>query len=200
MKRTISIITLIIVAASVAFADIARPDRTPNPTPKPKQVSSDMEIIMSRDRTEATLVIPKTQLKALRAQLDELDSDSDATAAVTTGGISRVQTLISGLFLSLAILFAGVWFFRNGKSATKTGKTLVILAVFACLGSAATLVLANVGPPPGATVINSKIFSDRVKNYGTAYGKIKMETGSDDRVKLYVPVADDKPAPANGEE
>jgi len=196
MKRIIRITALVILASAAVFGDIARPDKTPNRTPKPKSVDTSLTIRLDRDATEAKLLIPKSQIKQLRAELEQMDDDSGNTAAVTTGGFSRTQTIVSGMFLSLALVFGGMWFVRSGRATTKTGKTLVILAVMAGIGSAATFVYANAGPPAEARSITGKMFSQSVHLYKFGYGKIKLEVKSDnngDGVDLIVP----DPAPVS---
>jgi hypothetical protein len=184
------------MASFAAFADIARPDKTPKNTPKPKGIDTSMTIRLDRDAKEARLLIPRSQLKKLRAELDQMDDDSDNTAAVTNG-IGRTQTIVSGLFLSLALVFGGMWFVRSGKAATKTGKSLVVLAILAGLGSAATFVYANAGPPSEARSITGKMFSQSVHIYNFGYGRVRLETSpaneGDDGVVLIVPNADEGP-------
>ncbi|MFM9904092.1 MAG: hypothetical protein ACKVQJ_05910 [Pyrinomonadaceae bacterium] len=190
MKRIFCLSALMLLISAAAFADIARPD--PTKTPKPgKGVNTTMTIRMDRDAAEPKLIIPKSQIKQLRAELEQLDSDTDNTAAVSAPGLSRTQTIVSGMFLSLAVVFGGMWFVRSGKAATKTGKSLLILAVIAGIGSAATLVYANAGPPR-INVITSKIFDkDSFRFYSSVSGKIRVETSNESGVVLVVP--DPKP-------
>ena len=120
-------------------------------------------------------------------ELEQLDDDSDNTAAVTQpSSFSRTQTIVSGAFLSLALVFGGMWFVRSGKATSAAGKSLVILAVVAGVGSAATLVYANAGPPP-ITKITSNLFDKDQFRYRSVYGKIKMETSNETNVQLVVP-------------
>ena len=158
-----------------------------------------MFIRLDRNAKEARLIIPKSQIKKLRAELEQLDDDSDNTAAITEPGIfTRTRTIVSGMFLSLALVFGGVWFVRSGKAATRSGKALVVAFVTLGVASAATLVYANAGPPPEARSITSKMFSQYVLSYGFGSGKIKLETGDTAQVELIVP--DPKPEPKpNGE-
>ncbi len=194
MKRLLWFTSLILLLATAASADVPRPD----PTKTPKQVKGiDTTLTIRLDRTakDAKLIIPKSQIKQLRAELEQLDNDTDNTAAVTApNSFSRTQTIVSGAFLSLALVFGGMWFARSGKTMTKTSKTLVIFAVLAGIGSAATFVYANAGPPPEARSITGKMFSQSIHymNYGT--GKIRIETKEDSNsVELIVPNPDDKP-------
>ena len=98
------------------------------------------------------------------------------------------------MFLSLAMVFGGIWFVRNGKSATKTGKTLVIFAFIAGVGSAATLVFANAGPPPASRSITSALFDKKAFVYvNSASGKIKLEVSDQSSVELRVPAPENWP-------
>ncbi|MEQ1922200.1 MAG: hypothetical protein ABL952_06800 [Pyrinomonadaceae bacterium] len=186
MKRFFCLTTLVLLVSVAAFADIARPD--PTKTPKPaKGVTTTMSIRLDRDATEVKLIIPKSQIKQLRAELEQLDDDSDNTAAVATpSSFSRTQTIVSGAFLSLALVFGGMWFVRSGKATSNSGKSLVILAVIAGVGSAATLVYANAGPPP-ITKITSKIFNKDQLRYRDVSGPVKIETTSEKTAELIVP-------------
>lgn len=193
MKRIICLMTLVLVATLAAFADIARPD--PTKTPKPaKGVSTTMRINLDRDATEAKLIIPKSQIKYLRAELEQLDDEADNTAAVTKpSAFSRTQTIVSGAFLSLALVFGGMWFVRSGKASTKSGKTLVILAVLAGTGATASLMYANIGPPPEVRNISGKLFSNSVHRYKSASGQVKVElSATADQIVFVVP--DPQPA------
>jgi len=194
MKRTLGLILLSLVSSTIAFADIARPE--PSKTPKQvRSLSSSLNIKLSADVKEAKLVIPKSQLKQLRAELEKLDNLDDDTAALDTpSGVTRTQTVVSGAFLSLALVFGGMWLVRSRKTVTKTGKTLVILTVIAGIGSAATFVYANAGPPAEARSITGKMFSKTIQTWKWGYGKITVETKSDgEMIDLIVPDSPDAP-------
>ena len=108
MKRIFSLSLLIAMFSIAAFADIRLPD-TPKPTPAPKEkksIESNMTIRLDKNATEARLIIPRSQLKQLRAELEDLDNGGGNTAM----NVTRTQTIVSGLFLSLSIVFGGVWF------------------------------------------------------------------------------------------
>ena len=200
MKQLIFLTVMLLLAPAAAFADIARPE--PAKTPKSnssKSIETGMTIRLDSEAKEARLIIPKSQIKQLRAELEQMDDDSDNTAAVTTPGtFSRTQTVISGTFLSLALIFGGMWFVRSGKSTTRTGKGLVILAVVTGIVSAATLVYANAGPPQEARSITGKMFTQAVHIYGTGWGIVKLEARDQKQIELIVP--NPKPStPANDE-
>ena len=193
MKRILLLTALALITSTAVFADITpiRPEKTPKPKPG---VNTTMEIMMDKSAKEAKLLIPKSQIKQLRAELESLDDDNGNTAAVT-GGFTRLQTIVSGAFLSLAFVFGGMWFVRSGKASTKGGKALAAAAILGGIGAATTVVFANVGPPPAARNITSKLFDQKLFTpYGFAYGKIKIETTDGNQVKLIVPEATETPA------
>lgn len=198
MKRIICLWTLTVLASTAVFANIA-PAKTPNSAAKSKtSIETNLQIRIERNVKEARLVIPKSQIKELRAALDELDADNDTTAAVEPApprSISPTQTIVSGMFLSLALVFGGIWFVRSGKRPGASAKTMLVLAVIAGLGSAATLVYANAGPPAEARGITSKMFVSGVQSYGSVWGKVRLETS--DKVRnpeLIVPYVEELPA------
>lgn len=191
MKRIAWIAFVLLCASSWILADVPRPDKQS----KQKSVDTYLMIRLDRDAKEARLVIPKSQLAQLRAALDEVGDGSDVAAMA--GGISRTQTIVSGIFLSLAIAFGGVWFVRSKNLSPKTGKTIAAVAVLAAMGSTATFVFANAGPPPEARSITGKMFSPAVHIYKFGSGRVKLELTDDDaeRITLIVPdPKDDKTA------
>jgi hypothetical protein len=186
MKRIFSLCALLAIFAVGASADVRLPD-TPKPTPVKEKKSLDtmFSISIRKDAKEARLLIPKDQIKELRAQLDELDGGSN-TAALAS--FSRAQTILGGLFLSLAFVAGGVWFSRSRKNGFKPGRAVVAGAVLFFGGAFAVITFANVGPPLEARSITGKIFTDPVHLYKQASGKIKVEATDDDYgIQLIVP-------------
>jgi hypothetical protein len=187
MKRIFSLSLLLAMFSIAAFADVRLPD-TPKPTPAPKQkktIDANMTIRLDKNATEARLIIPKSQIKQLRAELEDLDDDSGNTAM----NITKTQTIVSGLFLSLAIVFGGVWFSRSRKTDGKINKTIAAGVVVLLVGSAATIAFANMGPPPQLRTISSKLFNKQIfGGWNSANGKVKIEVSdSDGNVELVVP-------------
>lgn len=195
MKKVLSLLISAIIFSTVIFADV-RVD-TPKPTPKPnssKSIDTNLYVQIDRKATEAKLIIPKSQLKQLRAELEELDDSSDSRASL---GFTKTQTIISGMFLSLAFVFGGVWLVRSKKVNTKASKALVIGSILFFSGAVATIVYANAGPPPEARSITNKFFSQGVNIYNFGSGKIKLETSTEVKVPtLIVPqVPEEKKKP-----
>ena len=195
LKRSILTLSILVLAAT-AFADVPRPDTTANRGKKPLEIDTHLSIVLDRDAREARLIIPRSQIKALRAELDGLDADSDeTTAALLANGISRLQVIVSGVFLSLAVAFAGIWFARNRKMSATAGRSAAAGAIVFAMGSLATLVYGNAGPPPAAREITGKMFSPALHVYKFGGGKIKLEVSeTESQPRLIVPDPASTPA------
>ena len=197
MRKLLLILTLIGVATIAAFADIAKPTATPK---KKGSIDTFMTIRLREDAKEARLIIPKSQLNELRAQLDQLGDSNDTTAAITaTGSGSKLPTIAGGLFLTLAIVSGGIWFARSGKFSPRTSSALVLLTVIAATGSIGSIVYGNAGPPTEARSITGKMFTPAVHMYGFGSGQIKLETSDDPEQRLELIVPDPKSTPTSEE-
>lgn len=180
MKYFVTTAALILAFCMAGFADIA-----PKTTKTKKSIDANLTIRLEKDTKQARLIIPKSAVRELRAQLDEIDQDSADTTAVTS--VTRIQTIMAGVFLSLAIVFGGVWFTRSQKIDAKTA---AVIALAMLSGAVATLVYANAGPPPEARSITGKLFAPPVHIYNFASGPIKIETTDEQHgVELIVPDA-----------
>lgn len=177
MKRIVFMATLTFVVTTAALANIANPD-----LPK-KSIDTTLSIKLDRNAKEAKLIIPKSQIKQLRAELEKLDDGSDHTAAAATssGGLSGMTTIVSGSLLSLAFVFAGVWVMRTGRLSTKGAKAAAVGVVMLCVGAFASFVYANAGPPSEAREITGKMFTQSVHMYGFGSGKVKLEVSDSER-------------------
>jgi hypothetical protein len=177
--------------ASSVMADIPRPDTTPKKPAKTTSIDTRLDIRLRRDAKEAKLILSKAQLKQLRAELDQIDGASDTTSA----GITGIQTIVGGLFLSLAMVFAGVWFVRSGRMTKPIATGMILLAG----GALATMVYANAGPPPEARSITGKMFVQGMHYYKFGGGAIKLEVSAEeDNPVLIVPDPEETKKP--GEE
>lgn len=197
MKKILGLSLVILLGSLVAFSDIA-----PLPgekKPKAKGLDARLNITMMSNVDVATLTVPKAQIKALRAQLEELDTNNDATAATASTTSNGLQTIVSASFLSLAILFGGVWFMRSAKGTSKGSKAAMITLLTLGAASAASLVYANVGPPPSARKITSKLFNKDAFAGNFAFGSIKV-VASSETTNVYELVVPDPPDPPKSEE
>lgn len=180
MKKLLFLAIFIVVFSINTFADIRLPDNikpSPTATPKSDKKSKKMQMAIRINPSvdETTLRIPRSALKDLRAQLDEIDGGNSNVAA---GIFSGTQTLMSGLFFSVALIFGGVWMFR-GKSLGKNQKIVAGLLIFAFLGASVVTVFANAAPPP-LQGLKADLFSDKMRNsIRGATGTVKVEIEND---------------------
>ena len=58
----------------------------------------------------------------------------------------------------------------------------------ALTGSVATFVYANVAPPPAATTIDDKIFSDAVRKMRYLHGELDVKITDGSQITFYVPM------------
>jgi hypothetical protein len=194
IRRTILAVAILLLATA-AYADIPRPDRTPTKANKTAAVDTYLSIQLDRDAKEARLIIPRSQLKALRAELDALDRGPNVTAGVISAdSTSRLQMIVSGVLLSLAVAFGGIWFARQGKSSAKVSRSAAAAMVIFAGGALATIVYGNAGPPAEAREITGKMFSPALHVYKFGGGKIKLEVSdTETQPKLVVPDPQTKP-------
>jgi hypothetical protein len=186
MKKVLATLLFLTAFSITAFADIARPDGTPKAKTS-KSIDTYLNIRLEKDAKEAKLIIPKNQIKELRAQLDAIENDDDTTAA-TAGSDNRISTIVSGAFLSAAFIFAGIWFVRSGRLNTKGGKAAAVGVVLLASGAFATMVYANAGPPSDARSITGRMFTRGMHYYKFGGGKIKLEVSDTETTpKLIVP-------------
>ena len=89
MYKKYLVLLAVLLFAVPAFADIARPDRTPKRPKKETAIDSRLTIRLDKDAKEARLIIPRSELKGLIAQLG-----TDEMPAVKVGGISQAQTIM----------------------------------------------------------------------------------------------------------
>lgn len=197
MKKILSSILLLLMSASFAFADISPGNSKIKPKPKPtgaqepeKVISGKMYIRVRSDAKEPILTINRSTLNRLRAAIDEAD-DAQQQALATSDeryfNFSRAQTIVSGLFFSLAFVFGGVWMFRAKGKSPKLAMSLIALAV---LSASAGVAFANT-PPSYVVSLTSRIFSQSTYAYGWAEGNIKIKIVDDDSdrydVSLQIP-------------
>ena len=191
MKILITFIGLMMFAGS-AMADVPRPKVTPNKPAKTASIDTRLDIRLRRDAKEAKLILSRAQLNQLRAELDAIDGRTSDTASA---GITGIQTIAGGLFLSLAMVFAGVWFVRSGHMSKPVAASVVVFVI----GALATMVYANAGPPPEARSITGKMFAPGMHYYKFGGGAIKLEVSADeDNPVLIVPDPEEPKKP--GEE
>jgi hypothetical protein len=127
-----------------AFGDIARPKPTTPTEPHGQIVHYSGLTIMSDSKAwDARLQIPAETLKAINDAAQKREGSASLMQSITH---SSTRTMMAGLFMFLAVSFAGVWLARSNqrRNVKAIAAVLVIAFVF---GAATVIVRANAGPP-----------------------------------------------------
>lgn len=178
MKKILILTALTALFATVALADIRIPDRpqqTPTPAAPPQPTEKDAEMIIqiSNDVTEPTLIISSKLVGQYVGKTER-------------AGIGSTQTIVGGLFLSLAVVFGGVLLARGKDRMPKAAIGAVVLAV---LGLAAAVTYANVAPPRNVP-LNKNLFAKELQGYAMSRGNVKVRISDEDYdegVRLLIP-------------
>lgn len=179
MKKLFAAVAILFIFSTFVMADIADPIRkdrkpvrrpTPEPTATPAKDPSSMglEVRIDDGVAEPTLVISKSALARI----------NPAGGETKTAGLTGVPfgTVAGGAFLSLAIVFGGVW---AARSKTRFGKTAAILLVVASVGGA-TAIFADLAPPRSIP-IDQDLFVPQLAGYASAKGRVKVVVDETDR-------------------
>ncbi|MFY9622630.1 MAG: hypothetical protein WAM70_04755 [Pyrinomonadaceae bacterium] len=147
MKRTLismAAVGALLTGFVFAFGDIARP-RPTTPTEPHGQIVLHHGLTISSDSKtwDARLQIPAETLKAINEAAQRKDGSASLMQSITH---SSTRTMMAGLFMFLAVSFAGVWLARSNqrRNVKAIAAVLVIAFVF---GAATVIVRANAGPP-----------------------------------------------------
>lgn len=187
MKNIIGTILMLSIFAVAAFADIKPPIKPP-PSATPAAAAANearMAISVSRYEDQATLVITKSMIDKINAALK-----AKGEKALIGGGegaavnMASTQTIVGGLFLSLALVFGGVWLAR---SKGQVSKPAVGIVAFAIVGMGANLVIGNV-PPPKRVPLSDAV-NEKLQGF-VAAGKVKImlvDYQTQDDISLILP-------------
>lgn len=170
---------LIFSAATVILADIRVPNKqkpTPSPTATPANSSKNELQIMTANVDEATLVIPQSFINNLQK--------SAADSSASPNSFAVTSTVVSGIFLSLAFVFGGVFLFKNNSA--KAAVSLILLGI---ISTSATIIYANTPPPPrNVKIIDESFFTDKIKiTYYGVIGPVKIVVSESEHFRLLVP-------------
>lgn len=187
IPRALMTALLILACSSLALANI------PNPDSIKRSSTTQMRVQPDEKAKEAKLIIPRQVWQQMKAQLDGEGSQNTAAFA-RIFNMTGAQTIMSGLFLSLAFAFAGLWLVRSRRLASAQARAAALaLALLLSIAGAATLAYANAGPPPSARSLTTKILSPDLQWWG-AYGRVKVEIVDEgDEIVLVLPKGKDKP-------
>src|SRR5262245_28769843 len=131
MKRVListAAIAALTLSTIYAFADVARPK--PSATPEVRTVAySRITIVADNKPWDATLQISEGALKRIQEGAAQRGQNASLTQSITH---SSTRTIMAGLFMFLAISFAGVWLARSKErhNAKAIAAVLVMAFVF----------------------------------------------------------------------
>ncbi len=185
MKRTLifsAAICALLISAVLALGDIARPK--PTTTPKGKAVLyTSLQIATDSKASEARLQISEHTLREIAKDAGSQSSSQSLMQSITH---RSTRTILAGLFLFLAVSFAGVWFARSvERRHRKAIAAIVLVATF--LGVATVIVRANAGPP--GYIRWQNLPANLTKGQATEAGvDIEIVPGDDSTIKLIIPM------------
>jgi hypothetical protein len=196
MKRTVVLCAaalLLIASAVYAFGDIARPKATPTPTPASGKVvfHTGLQIVPDSKSYEARLQISQATMQRIREATANTSANTSMTQRIMQ---SSTRTVMAGIFMFLAISFAGIWLARSSQRRSQKAIAAVVLVV-GMLGAATVIVRANAGPP--GYFYWQNLPQNLTKGQPTRGGLDIEIVPGDDGIKLIVPM---KSTPKPGEE
>jgi hypothetical protein len=186
MKRTLILCTAIcalLASAVYAYGDIARPKTTPTPEARNVLYTS-LTVAPDANASEARLQISQRTLQTIASEAAANTSSSQSMTQRIMH--SSTRTIMAGLFMFLAVSFAGVWFTRSSQPRSQKAIAVVVL-VAAVFGAATVIVRANAGPPG---YIRWQGLPQALKDGKPTSGGVNIEIvpGDDSTIKLIVPL------------
>jgi len=184
MKRILmstAAVLALTASAICAFGDDARPKS--DATPEAKTVAySRLTIVADNKPWDATLQISEGALKRIQEGVAQ-GGNASLTQSITH---SSTRTIMAGLFMFLAISFAGVWLARSKErhNAKAIAAVLVVAFIF---GFATIMVRANAGPTGYIYWHNlPQSLKDGKETSGGL--NIQIVPGDDSEMKLLIPL------------
>ncbi len=188
MKRTLILSTAIcalLASAIYAFGDIARPK--PTAVQAKTVLYTGLTVVTDPKAYEARLQISQETLK----HIQEGAGSNRGTETVTQRVMhSSTRTIMAGLFMFLAVSFAGVWFARSSQRRNHKAIAAVLL-IAAVFGIGTVIVRANAGPPG---YLRWQNLPQALKDGKPTSGGVNIEIvpGDESQIKLIVPLRNEK--------
>ena len=183
MKRTLILgaaICALLASAIFAFADVARPK--PSPAEPKSLFYTGMTITSDSKAYEARLQISENTLKRLQ---EAAGRNGETTSLSQRIMHSSGRTMMAGVFMFLAISFAGVWFARSSQRRNHRSVAAVLLIAIV-FGVATVIVRANAGPPG---YIRWQNLPQSLKDGKETSGGLVIDVvPGDDNMKLIIPL------------
>lgn len=192
MKRTLILsgaICALLVSAIFAFGDIARPKPSPQAKEEAKTVLyTGLEVTTDAKAYEARLQISRDTLERIAKEAAGTPSSQSMTQNLMH---SSTRTIMAGLFMFLAVSFAGVWLARSGQRRNVKVSAAVLVIAF-MFGAATVMVRANAGPPG---YIYWQSLPNNLTNGKSTSGGVSVEIVPDnERIKLIIPMRKKNPS------
>jgi len=186
MKRPVVLcatVLLLVLSAVYSFGDIARPKVTPTPAENKMVLYTRMTVTPDPKASEARLQISQSTLQRIAHEAGSVSSNDSMTARLMH---SSTRTMMAGLFMFLAVSFAGVWFARSSQRRNHKAVAAVILIAMV-FGLATVLVRANAGPPG---YLRWQGLPQNLKAGKITGGGVNIEIvpGDDSAINLIVPI------------
>ena len=185
MKRTLiftAAICALLASGIYAFGDIARPKPSPGTEDGKVVVYTGLTVTPDAKAYEARLQISKETLQRLHEATGNTRGSESMTQRLRH---SSTRTMMAGLFMFLAVSFAGVWLARlNQRRTPKAIAVAVLVAAF--LGAATVIVRANAGPPG---YLRWQGLPQALKDGKPTVGGVSIEiVPGDENIKLIIPL------------
>jgi hypothetical protein len=182
MKRTLILsaaICALLASAIFAFGDIARPK--PSPAQAKTIFYTGLTVVSDPKSYEARLQISQETMK----RLQDAAANNGSTSMSQSIMHSSTRTIMAGLFMFLAVSFAGVWLARSSQRRNHKALAAVLL-VAVVLGVGTVIVRANAGPPG---YIRWQNLPQSLKDGKETVGGVQIEVvPGDDNMKLIIPL------------
>jgi Ca2+-binding RTX toxin-like protein len=176
------IVAALVTSAIFAFGDIARPKSTPSKEPRGVLYTS-LQVSTDAKSYEARLQIPRNVLQDIAKQAGNTSSTTSLGNRMMQ---SSTRTIMAGLFMFLAISFAGVWLARSNQRRNVKA-VAAILAIGFMFGIATVMVRANAGPP--ASFYWQRLPQNLTQGKPTQAGvDVQILDTDDTTIKLIMPI------------
>ena len=178
---TTGLVLALVAAAVFAFGDVDRPKSSATPEAK-SVLYSGLTIVTDSKASEAKLQISEASLKRISEGAAREGGSASLIQNITH---SSSRTMMAGVFMFLAVSFAGVWFARSNQR--RNTKAIVAIAIVAFIfGVGTVMVRANAGPPG---YIRWQNLPQSLKDGKPTYGGVEVEiVPGDDNMKLIIPL------------
>ncbi len=183
MKRSLILsvaICALLASAIYAFADIARPK--PSPIEPRTVFYTGLTVVPDAKSYEARLQISQATLE----RIQKASANNGGSPSVVQSVMhSSTRTIMAGLFMFLAVSFAGVWLARSSQRQNHKAVAAVLLVAIV-FGIATVIVRANAGPPG---YIRWQNLPQSLKDGKATTGGLQIEVvPGDENIKLIIPL------------